>query len=89
MSKKPSAAAMAVKATTAETKPLPAVIELDEAEKISLSYLVERMKELQNQLNLLQASQAKILAKIESVNGLESGVLAREYQFNGKELFKP
>lgn len=88
MSKRNSAVnSNAAAAATAKAKP--DVIELDEAEKISLSVLIESIRAKQVELQNLQTSQAKILAKIETANGLEAGTLAKEYQFVNGQLVRP
>lgn len=69
--------------------PLPSTIELDDAEKISLSYLTERIKVKQGELESLQQAQMRILAKIEKAKGLKDGEIVANYQFDGSSLFLP
>ena len=87
MSRNKVSAAAAVKAPIVESRP--AVIELEEAEKISLSVLIESIKNKRNELANLEASQARILAKIEQRENMKQGDILADYQFDNQSLFLP
>jgi hypothetical protein len=86
-----SKAKSATNATAAKAaiNSLPDVIELDEAERISLSVLASNIQNLQGQIANALQSQGKIIAKIEATQGLESGAIGKNYQFNGENLIRP